>query len=126
LIINNIFQNWNKKCFIASLKKIEEDENGNEIKFFAKPKYYEFNIQPAKGDTDIALYGERVSKMYKTVISLPHYLKKFKEGDVAYLEGARPNKNATTGTYGLDANYKIVSVRPQNTVILIYFEKIEK
>ena len=126
MIINDIFQNWNKKCFIASLIRTDEDVNGNEVKFYSKPKFYEFNIQPANGDTDIALYGEKISKMYKTVVSLPQYLKKFKEGDVAYLEGTRPSKSEEEGTYGSGANYKIVSVRPQNTVILIYFEKIEK
>lgn len=125
MIINDIFQNWNKRCYIASLIKTEEDNNGNEVKFYSNPKFYEFNIQPAGGDTDIALYGERVSKMYKTVVSLPQYLNKFKEGDVAYLEGIKPS-NEVKGTYGSGANYKIVSVRPQNTIILIYFEKIEK
>lgn len=123
MIINDIFQNWNKKCYIASLIKTEEDDNGNEVNYYSRPKFYEFNIQPANGSTDIALYGEKISKMYKTNISLYEYNKKFKEGDVAYLEGARPEKEVE-GTYGSKANYKIVSVRPQNTVILIYFERI--
>lgn len=123
LIINNIFQNWNKGYYIASLTKTEEDNNGNEVNYYSKPQFYEFNIQPASGNTDIALYGEKVSKMYKTIISLQDYNKKFKEGDVAYLEGIKPN-NEKEGTYGSGANYKIVSVRPQNTAILIYFEKI--
>ena len=123
LIINDIFQNCNKGCYIASLIKTEEDDNGNDINYFSKPKSYKFNIQPASGDTDIDLYGEKVSKMYKTIISLPEYNKKFKEGDRAYLEGIKPT-NEVEGTYGSGANYKIVSVRPQNTAILIYFEKI--
>lgn len=75
------------------------------------------------GSTDIALYGEKISKMYKTIISFQEYKDKFKEGDVAYLENAKP-ENESEGTYGRNANYKIVSVRPQNTAILIYFEKI--
>jgi hypothetical protein len=64
LIINNIFENWTKGCYIASLIKTEEDDNGNEINYYAKPKPYEFNVQPANGDTDVVLYGERISKMY--------------------------------------------------------------
>lgn len=122
LILNNIFQNWNKGCYIASLNDVKEDEFGNEISYYSRPKFYNFNIQPASGTTDIALYGEKISKMYKCIVSLDTYNKKFKEGDVAYLEGLKP-KNENTGTYGSGANYKVVSVRPQNTVILIYFEK---
>ena len=75
------------------------------------------------GNTDIALYGEKISKMYKTAISFSEYNNIFKEGDVAYLENTEP-KDEVEGTYGRNANYKIVSVRPQNTVILIYFERI--
>ncbi len=123
MIINDIFSDWNKVCYIATLDKTIEDEYGNDVNFYNIPKRYEFNIQPASGSSDIALYGEKVSKMYKTVISLAEYLNKFKEGDVAYLEGKKPS-NETKGTYGSGANYKIKSVRPQNTIILIYFEKI--
>ena len=123
MIINDIFHSWKKGCYIANLIKTDEDRNGNEINYYSKPKFYEFNIQPASGNTDIALYGKKISKMYKTVISLPKYLKKFREGDVAYLEGVKPT-NEKDSTYGTSANYMIVSVRPQNTVILIYFERI--
>ena len=123
MIINNIFSNWNKGCYISNLDRTEEDDYGNEINFYQKPIHYNFNIQPANGTTDIALYGEKISKMYKTVISLKEYKNRFKEGDVAYLEGLKPS-DEIEGTYGKNANYKIKSVRPQNTVILIYFEKI--
>ena len=123
LIINNIFSNWNKGCYIANLKDTIEDDYGNEVNFYNKPEFYSFNVQPASGNTDIALYGEKVSKMYKTIISLEKYNGKFKEGDVAYLEGIKPI-DEIEGTYGRKANYKIKSVRPQNTAILIYFEKI--
>ncbi len=123
MIINNIFDNWKKGCYIASLDRTEEDDNGNEINYYLKPKFYEFNVQPANGSTDIALYGEKVSKMYKAIISLFKYNEVFKEGDKAYLENTTPNEEIE-GTYGINANYKIVSVRPQNTAICIYFEKI--
>ncbi|MCI8654500.1 MAG: hypothetical protein HFJ48_01290 [Clostridia bacterium] len=123
MIINNIFENWNKDCYIASLIETVEDENGNEINYYSKPKFYTFNIQQASGKTDVALYGEKVSKMYKAVISLFEYKGVFKEGDKAYLEGVTP-KSENIKTYGSSANYKIVSARPQNTVIVLYFEKI--
>lgn len=123
MILGNIFKNWNKGCYIANYLKTEEDKNGDEINYYLAPQYYDFNIQPASGNTDVALYGERISKMYKTIVSYFEYAGKFKEGDVAYLEGIEPN-NETIKSYGSGANYKIVSVRPQNTAILIYFEKI--
>ena len=193
MIISNIFENWKKGCYIARLRKVEDDGYGNEIKYFEKPKFYAFNILPANGSTDIAIYGEKVSKIYKTIIPMFNYKGMFKEGDVAYLEDNDPPQdlvellskvqievNYETGeleaqipeelseklsfeidengkligrltkdvneitefivnedgslvlkitdirelTYGRNANYVIDSVRPQNTVILIYFKKI--
>ena len=123
MIINNVFRNWKKGCYIASYKETVEDNEGNEINYYFKPKFYEFNIQPASGSTDVALYGERVSKMYKTIVPFFEFNGVFKEGDKAYLEDAKPEKESEQ-TYGSGANYKIVSVRPQNTAIMMYFEKI--
>ena len=125
MILGNVYKNRKKICYIASFDRTEEDENGNEINYYKKPEPYKFNVQPANGSTDIALYGERVSKMYKAIISLKTYNNKFKEGDVAYLENTIP-KGETEHTYGISANYKIVSVRPQNTVIAMYFERIKQ
>lgn len=123
MIIGNIHDKWNKGCYIASFKETVQDDYGNEINRYYEPEFYRFNVQPASGSTDIAIYGENVSKMYKTVVSMKEYDGVFKEGDKAYLEGLEPIMEVED-TYGINANYKIVSVRPQNTVILIYFEKI--
>lgn len=126
MIIDDIFENWNKGCYIANLLSTDVDDYGNEINTYDEPQYYEFNIQSASGSTDVALYGERVSKMYKAVISTLEYKDMFKEGDVAYLEEIEPAEDEVEGNYGYSANYKIVSVRPQNTAILVYFEKLKK
>lgn len=123
MIISNIFKNWNKCCYIATLIKTEENENGNEINYYSKAKLYEFNIQPASGSLDIQLYGERIKKMKKALIPLVKYNNVFKEGDKAYLDGLKPTSE-TENTYGINANYKIVDVREQNTAIMLYFEKI--
>lgn len=123
MIIGNIHENWHKGCYIASYKETIADEFGNEVNFYGKPEFFRFNIQPVSGSTDIALYGENVSKMQKTIVSMKEYGGWFKEGDKAYLDGLEPTEEVE-GTYGANANYKIVSVRPQNTVIAIYFEKI--
>lgn len=119
----SIFQSRKKQCYIASFLRTEADEDGNEINYYDKPKHYELNVQPANGSTDIALYGEKVSKMYKTIVPFSEFNGVFKEGDKAYLEGIKP-KEETPDTYGYGANYKIVSVRPQNISIQIYFEKL--
>ena len=69
MIIGNIKENWDKGCYIANFKETLQDDYGNEINYYYKPEFYRFNVQPAGGDTDVALYGEKVSKMYKTIIS---------------------------------------------------------
>ena len=124
---SNILKNWNKVCYIANKKaeQVDYDEDGNEIKVYNKPEKYIFNIQPVNGYLDVTEYGEKVSKMQKAIIPYEKYLNKFKEGDIAYLDGITP-QNETEGTYGMTGNYFISSVRNQNTVIAIYFEKIHK
>lgn len=122
-----IFQNWTKTCYIATKKKGEViyDDEGNEIKVYNKPEKYRFNIQPVSNSLDILEYGEKVDKMYKAIIPYETYVDKFHEGDIAYLEGVEP-QNETEKTYGIGGNYMISGVRPQNTVIAIYFIKIQK
>ena len=127
---SNVFSNWNKTCYIATKKEGEVvyDDLGNEIKMYNKPKKYSFNIQPLNNYTDLMTYseyGEKVDKMYKATIPYKEYVGKFNEGDIAYLEGKVP-KNETEGTYGIGGNYIIASVRPQNTIIAIYFERLQK
>lgn len=126
---SSIFRNWNKSCYIATKKdeQVEYDDEGNEIKTYNKPQKYYFNIQPLNSYLDViefAEYGEKVNKTYKAVIPYKDYIGKFKEGDIAYLEGATPD-GETEATYGMTGNYIISSVRPQNVVIAIYFERIQ-
>lgn len=123
MIIDDIFENWDKGCYIASLLKTETDEMENEINYYSKPKYYEFNIQSASGSMDIQLYGERIKKIKKALISMSNYKNVFKEGDKAYLEGIKP-VNESEKTFGIGANYKIIDARKQNTAIILYFERI--
>ena len=123
MIIGNVRNNWDKGCFIARLKRTEVDDYGNEINYFHKPEFFEFNVQPTSSKFDIALFGEKVTKMYKALIPFDEFKNYFNEGDVAYLEETKPEKE-TKETYGHTANYKVVSVRPQNTAITIYFEKL--
>lgn len=121
MIRGNIFKNWNKTCYIASKKSIDTDDYGNEINKYNKPIKYTFNIQPAGGDFDIALYGEKISKIYRAIVPYS-YKDKIKEGDIAYLDGSLPEEQEP---YGDNANYIVDSIRPQNLAMAIYFKKRE-
>jgi len=124
---SRIFKRWNKQCYIALRKKeqVKYDDYGSEINSYFKPIEYYFNIQPVNGYFDIIEYGEKVDKMYRAIIPYEKYNGVFHEGDIAYLEGVKP-KGETPETYGSGGNFVISSVRPQNTVIAIYFERIQK
>lgn len=114
---------WKKQLYIATRVGVNTDDYGNDIATYNKPEPYMFNYQPATGQLEIALYGEKVTSMYKAVIPYNIYADKFKEGDVAYLSGATPNGEFENGD---NANYVITSVMPQNKAIILYFEKIIK
>ena len=125
MITGNIFKKWNKICYIASKHENPDiDDYGNEINKYDKPIKYCFNIQPAGGESDMDLYGERVGKIYRAIVQIS-YKNKIKEGDIAYIDGATP-QGETPNTYGSNGNYVVDSIRPQNLVMAIYFEKINK
>ena len=125
MIRGNVFKNWNKTCYIASkYENPELDDYGNEINTYSKPVRYSFNIQPASGDFETTLYGEKISKIYRAIVPIK-YQGKIKEGDIAYLDGANPS-NEVKGTYGANGNYVVDSIRPQNIAMAIYFRKIDK
>lgn len=119
--MNDIFRNLKKKIYIATLKEVFVDDFGNEIKKYNKPCPYILNVLPAGGKTDIVIYGEKINKVYKTLMSFENG-KKFNEGDLVYLEGTNPHRELI---YGSNANYVIDSVRPQNTCTVIYFKRRE-
>ena len=114
---------WKKKdLYVASFLKDEYDDKGNKISTYSKPEYIgKENIQPLSGESDIAEYGTRVTKMQKVLLDYDKYLGKFKENDLAYLDGITPDGEKVNGD---NANYRIDSVRNQNKKIAIYFEKL--
>lgn len=114
---------WKKKdLYIASFVKDEHDDEGNKISTYSKPEYIgKENIQPLSGESDIAEYGTRVTKMQKVLLDYDKYLGKFKENDLAYLDGITPDGEQVNGD---NANYRIDSARNQNKKIAIYFEKL--
>ncbi len=113
---------WVKDIYIASKSGTQLDIEGNEINVYDKPnnKSYKFNYQPVNTDADIAEFGEKASIMKKAVIPIS-YQGKFKEFDVAYLDGVTPDGEEN---YGDNANYRLLPPRDGNSVIIIYFEKL--
>lgn len=79
------------------------------------------NVQPISSQADIAEFGERAKQTQKAVIEFNKYYGKFKEFDVAYLDGTTPDGEEVNGQ---NANYRLYPPRNQNKVIVIYFEKI--
>ena len=113
---------WAKDVYIASKIKTSTDDDGNEITIYDKPneKPYKFNYQTLSTDADIAEFGENAKIMKKAVIPIS-YQGKFKEFDVAYLDGAIPKGEEN---YGDNANYRLLPPRDGNSVIIIYFERL--
>ena len=138
-----IFKNWYQNLYIARKSSVEEDSNHNKIALYEKAQEYKrWNIQYVKSQSEIIEFGELASKMRVAVIpNTPEYAGKFKEFDLAYLDGVKPytieeviNQNNNTSTTeivwetvnGQNANYRIYSVRPQNTIIKVYFLSLTK
>jgi hypothetical protein len=115
--------NYKSDCYIAKKIKTVEDEYGNQIEVYAKPKPYSFNIQPVTSSSEVQAFGEISPKMKKALVSKAMYEKEFDEFDRAYLDGATPNGEVDNGD---NANYRIYSIQPQNVGMMIYFLKIVK
>lgn len=121
----NIYKNWNKSCYISSKLPSKEDIYGNEISQYDKPIKYNFNYQPVTSQSELGTletYGFTSQGIVKALIDI-NYINKIKEFDLAYLYDATPENEKK---YGENANYRIVKYIPQNTKILVYFEKLVK
>ena len=81
-------------------------------------------VQPAgSGYTERLAYGETVSD-YQKIVLTPYQFwhKKFKSGDIFYLDGEYPRKNESfNGEY---ANYVVDNVDNQNMAIIVSVKKI--
>lgn len=126
----------NDKIYVCHVEGYDPNSKVEKVTYSC-PHIYRCPISPVDGATEIAAFGERVHKMFKasmnTVVS-----KRFKENDLVYYEKEPPTielvsedeeGNVITSTdfdvpYGKKANYKVVSVRPQNVKRIIYFEKL--
>ena len=119
----NSTMNYKSDVYIASKLGVTQDEYMNQIEEYDVPVPYYFNVQPITDSSEIAEFGELSRHMKRAVVSKSQYLGLFKDFDKAYLDGVTPDGE---GVNGENANYRIYTIRPQNVVLMIYFEKIVK
>ena len=79
------------------------------------------NVQPISSSADIQEFGENARQIQKAIIEYDKYFDKFKEFDLAYLDGITPENENTNGS---NANYQLYPPRNQNKVIQIYFKRL--
>lgn len=120
---NDIFSNWNKICYIRPILDPTEDEYGNEIPQYGEYQTYSFNYQPVKDEAELKAYGITSNGTVKAVVDFNEYDNKLKAFDLAYLYGRSPENENTIGE---NANYRVITFVPQNTKILVYFERLTK
>lgn len=122
--IDDIFTNWNKPLYIASKLDPQLDEQGNEIVVYDKPFYFgKVNYQPLTTkqlEAYMQEYGETESSVFSCLIDYKDR-NRIKEFDKAYLNGAKPDDEKVNGT---NANYLVRAVKPQNTKVMVLFEKL--
>ena len=109
-----------RSIWIAPYLDEGEDEYGNAVSIYGVPFYLESSLNSLSGTTDIAVYGDRIHNMSKTLVNY-EFINKIHEKDKVYLYGATPNGEAANGD---NANYKVVAVMPQNIKIQVYFERL--
>lgn len=122
----SIFNNLNKKIYIANKYHVTIDDYNNEIIEYSKPFYLgSFNYQPLQGSelqAYMSAYGETKNKLIRVFLDVK-YKDKLKEFDVAYLYGKTPNSEKRNGA---NANYIVKTHAEQNTKIMVVFEEIIK
>jgi hypothetical protein len=114
-------EQWNKKIWIAKQIPNELDEYGRAK--YEEPEMFEMNVQPVSAEADIQEFGQSARQMQKALIEYDKYFGKFKEFDVAYLDGITPEGEKVNGS---KANYRLYPPRNQNRCITLYFERLIK
>ena len=109
--------------YIASRTGYTQDEFLNQTETFAEPIKYYFNVQTVSSDSEIREFGENANSMKCiSITEKTKYLNKFNEFDRVYINNTPDNESEN----GENADYRIYSVRNQNTSILIYLKKLVK
>lgn len=112
---------YKSKIYVCKKLDTTQDENMNEIENYAEPIKYIFNVQPVNASSEGREFGQLVNAMRVATIPKRKYIGKFNEYDKVYIDTV-PSENEVD--YGDNADYRIYSVRPQNTCIKVYFLKL--
>ncbi|MEG0366521.1 MAG: hypothetical protein RR585_06780 [Coprobacillus sp.] len=110
-----------RDIYIAKFIREDTDENSNPIKVYDTPIPLCCTINSLNGSYDIAVYGDKMTRMCKTILDYEEWINNIKEKDVVYLYGVTPENEVVNGC---DANYEVDAVLPQNKKILVYFKRI--
>lgn len=116
IIQNDAFDIW-----IAPLIDTAKDKAGNKVNVYGKPFKVDATLNTISGSYEIQMYGERAKRICKAMPDLRKYYGKIKEGDKAYLYGVTPEGESNNG---VNANYKVISARPQNIKMVVLFEQL--
>lgn len=133
-----------RTLYIAPFEGIEKLPDGSKIRVYGKPKKYMFSLNSLSGDTELQIFGDKVSRMVRAIVDFK-YMNEIHENDAAFLYGEEPDianiDNLTDergyllqsengeqivyqqSNYCLNANYRVSKVLPQNVKIAVYFEK---
>ena len=91
-------KDWKKPLYVVSYDNITYDDEGNEIRTYEDPIYYEYNYQPVSSYLDVQAFGKDANITKKIVIPVKDK-DLFKEYDLAYLDGAIPFNETTDTKY---------------------------
>lgn len=110
-----------KEIWIAPFLREYTDENDNTIQEYDTPFKLNSSLNSLSGDYDFQLFGEKVSKMCKTMINCNDLFEKIHEKDRAYVYGITPTGETLNGD---KANFYVKRVLPQNIKMTVYFDKL--
>ena len=122
---------FDKEIYIAKRLRIETNYNGYDVEYFEKPKRYRMNYQPLEGVMTYSRSGENTnSTQYVAFVDRNVYQGIIRTGDKAYLsdesilEEDLKQLTLYDNEYCEQANYRVISVLPQNKKMKIVFKKI--
>lgn len=119
-------------CKRISADNADVVEFAQPVEFTLKPHF--LTVQPSNGYSEVVEFGKDVGKTW-TAIGQPYkyWFDLVHEDDRFYVDGAKPTLEYDDNGeliepddgWGMDANARIYSVRPQNEVVKFILKKIE-
>jgi hypothetical protein len=100
--------------------KLIPSEN-HELKFYEAPILKRGNYQPLSGYNDVAVYGKDIQNRWRMVVDYRSNANEFSEGDLLYLDGAKPNLQEENGE---GANAVITAVNRGFLALTIEIESV--